>query len=255
MNRKLHGWQSAFVAVMAGGVIGEAFRSFSEKIRGVAEEMDKLAKRAKETQTPIEQLSQIEFAGKLSGVENVSTLLNFLAKNLGMAADGNKELAESFQRLGVDASEFVKSGVPAANLMGFLIDRLKAMPQASAAFLSTQIFGRGGFDVMKFGSGAEFNDSLSIARRSGATVTEEQAKAAERFNDEMTRLGEQIASGWRAVLLPLFDPLREIISGLEVVSGFYSDLLKAGATGARSIVPNDSISPGTISTITNFLAN
>lgn len=215
LNQRLHGWQSNFVAVMSGGVIGHAFSSFIDKIRGVATEMDKLAKRAKETRTPIEQLSEMEFAGKLSGVENMAGLLNFLTKNLGLAAGGNKELAESFEKLGIDAAEFVRSGQPAANLLGLILDRLRTLAPAAAHATSMQLFGRSGFDVMRLGTGADFAQSLADARRSGATVTSAQAAAAEKFNDELEKMGERANAVWRDAAQPILEASLRFLERLE----------------------------------------
>ncbi len=225
LNHRLHGWQSTFVAVMAGGVVGEAIRGFVEKIHGIAEGLDHLRDRARETRTPIEQLSEIEFAGKLSGIDNVSGMLNFLTKNIGLAAAGNKELSATFAQLGIDAETFSNSGQPAADLMATILDKLHQMPAASAHAAAMNIFGRSGFEVMRFGTGSEYLGALGTARGAGATVTQGMADKADKFIDELHIRSEKLNAAWRSgaepIMKSLADFLERISSNGDAVKSYF----------------------------------
>jgi len=242
------GFKNALVGTIAGGAVIAGFAKLTSEIFKVVDSLDELRDRARETQTPIEQLSEIEFAGRLNGISDVSGMLNFLTKNLGLAANGNKELAESFSQLGIDAGSFVRSGQPAANLMAQILDKLKAMPGGAAAAMATSVFGRGGFDVMRFGSGADFNRDLQSARDSGATVTQKQADAADALNDEIAKLSASFSQLSRDAVMPLIPAMTMLVERLNGTRG-------AELTKASSTVVGAAISGGNIGDLASGINN
>ncbi|MBS0187286.1 MAG: hypothetical protein JSS51_04410 [Planctomycetes bacterium] len=232
------GFKNALVGSVAGAAVIGAFTRLTQQFMGVVDALDKLKDRARETRTPIEQLSLFEFAGKLNGIDNVTQMLNFLTKNLGEAASGNQELAATFQALGVDAAAFVSSGRPAIDLMGKLLDGLGKMDPARAHAASMAVFGRAGYEVAKFGSSEEFRQSMADAKAAGAGVTQAQADAADALNDELAKLGEEIGSLTRETvtgLIPVLMELTKAISQsglLQNTSHLVGQTVKSGEYGA-----------------------
>ncbi len=246
--QRVVGFKNAFVGTIAGGAIIAGFAKLTGAILGVADSLDELRDRARETQTPIEQLSEIEFAGKLNGIDNVSGMLNFLTKNLGLAAEGNKELSESFQKLGIDAGAFVASGQPAANLMAQILDKLKSMPGGAAAAMATTVFGRGGFDVMRFGSGQDFNRDIQAAREAGATVSQKDADAADAFNDELLKLSASMGQLSREGIAPLLPAITGLLEKLNASK-------TGGLVGTASALTGAALQGGNFGSFFDGIAN
>ena len=208
-TNRLSAFASAIPQLLGGAAVVTGFTMLVGQVTKTINALDSLRDRARETQTPIEQLSRLEFAGGLSGIEDVTGMLRFLQRNLAEAANGNKELSETFKRLGVDAGGFVASGRPAVELMSTLIDSLLRAPRAQGVRDAMQIFGRSGSEVFKFGSGAELTQGMAMADRVGATVTQEMADSADEFNDEIAVLIASLQTLRRDVVLPMIPALSE----------------------------------------------
>lgn len=234
LTAKLTAFAGAIPQLLGGAAVIGAFTYLTSQVMGVVNSLDELRDRANETRTPIEQLSRLEFAGKLSGIEDVTGMLRFLQKNLAEAADGNKELSATFARLGVDASTFVSSGRPAIELMSDLVDRLTALPRASGIRDAMQIFGRSGGEVFKFESGAGLRDGMRAADAAGATVTQAQADAADAFNDELTKLTGTLQSLTRDAIMPMIPALTGLLDRLNRSRG--SQAVQAGAMLAGNAI-------------------
>ncbi len=264
LTGKLSAFAGAIPQLLGGAAVIGTFTFLSSQVLGVVNALDELRDRANETRTPIEQLSRLEFAGKLSGIDDVTGMLRFLQKNLAEAADGNKELSATFSRLGVDAGAFVSSGRPAIELMADLVDRLTSMPRASGIRDAMQIFGRGGGEVFKFESGAGLRQGMSAADAAGATVTKESADSADAFNDALVTLGAQLDKIRRDIIVPMLPQIQSLVeSGGRIaarpeVGGYlkwaaegYTELFDALATssaatllmGPAGIVANTGVGP------------
>lgn len=225
MLNKVMGFQSTLVGVFAGGAIVGALAGFTARITRVASELDALNDRARETGVSVSKLSELEFAGRMSGVENVSGMLNFLQKNLGLAAEGNKELSASFQKLGIDAAAFVRGGGDVTQLLAHMLDQFQEMGPAKAHALATSVLGRSGFSAMKLGTGAELLSNIQAGRDSGATVSAREAAKADEMFDELEKLSTRLESMWREV----GDPIIEAFGGF--VAKMNTEL--AGTSGSR----------------------
>ena len=136
-------------------------------VTGVVDQLDELRDRARETRTSVEDLSRLEFAGRLNGINDVTGLLNHLTKSLGMPRR-EQRAGESFRALGIDAGVFVRSGRSAVDILPAIVDALARMDATQSAGLSRSIFGRSGFDVMRFGErGRDSAGDATVGRGRG----------------------------------------------------------------------------------------
>jgi hypothetical protein len=139
-----------------------------------------------------ETLSQLSFAGKLTGVDDIGAALEKMARSVGQAEIGNQKLIGTFSALGVsitDASGKLKSTDQQ------LLDIADAVSKYNDGLSKTAavqaIFGRGGADFIKFlDQGAE---AIKAAQQEaidlGVSISAPAAKAADEFESNMTRIG------------------------------------------------------------------
>lgn len=136
----------------------------------------------------IDTLQRLQFAAKLANVGNdeLAVSLRFLSKNIDEARHGSKEAQKSFKRLGIDPKTAkVNEDLLERMAQGFI--NLKD-PAAQIA-VAQQLLGRSGSNLLpllKEGPEA-MRKYFKEAGRFGL-VTEEDAKLADEFNDNIERL-------------------------------------------------------------------
>ena len=168
-------------AAAAGGV---ALGALTRQAINFADEIGKTAQKIGMTS---ESLSRLEYAAKLSDI------------SLGQLQVGLGQLSKNMQA-GDDA--FAALGISVTNSQGLLrgteevlldvAERFAGMEDgAGKTALAMQIFGRSGADLIPFlNAGRDGIAQLtSEADRFGLTISTQTSKAAEGFNDNLTRLG------------------------------------------------------------------
>lgn len=136
-----------------------------------------------------DELQKFQFAAGLSGVEadSAAQALGFLNKNVGEALDGNKELAQTFQKLGVSLKD--NQGVrELGDLLPEIADGFEKMesgPERTATAM--KLFGRAGaqlIPLLKDGSGglAEMYKRFDDL---GLLIDEDFIKKADKAGDEI----------------------------------------------------------------------
>lgn len=208
------GLQRAFagigVALGAGAFVGA--------VRSTIDLADNLNKLSQKTGIAVEQLSALKYAGELSDVslEELQTGL----RNLAKAVD---EGSDSFKRLKIDPRQFRDNN----ELLLALADRFAAIQDGAAkTAIAVDLFGRSGeqlIPLLNQGS-AGLKGLADEAKRAGAVISSDLARAAEEFNDSVTRLGAQargagiqIANGLLPSLLEITTQLAE---GARIAGGF-----------------------------------
>lgn len=211
-------------AAQLGRVFGAVFGAVSVAglvagLKNVTGEMDRVSKAAQKIGTTTESLSALEYAAKLSdvGVQSLQSSLAKLARNLDEAKTGSGEAAKAFARLKIDPRVFSDP----ADAMKAIADRFAAMPDGvTKTALAMQLFGKSGADLIPLlNAGASgISEMEAEARRLGITFTTEAGKAAEEFNDNITRLQVGLRGFMVETLTPLIPMLVEV-SGAFVDAG------------------------------------
>lgn len=163
----------------------------------------------------VEQLSEWEYAAKLSGtsLESLTTGITRFSKVVAAAASGDSRQANLFKALGIQAKD----------AQGNLRDVEELLPEVADAFtklesdttktaIALELFGRGGAEMLEFLSrGSEGIDKLGDeARELGGVIDSETAAAAAQFNDNLDRLKlatQGLATEIASNLLPYLDDL------------------------------------------------
>jgi hypothetical protein len=209
---------------VAGLGIGAAL---VQSVRNTADYADELGKLAQKAGTSTEEVSKLAYAARQADVDNEQ-----LAKGLRAlgedAQSGGKKLAE----LGIsvtDASGKTKSSADLFRELATVIAGIED-PQrkaAVAAELLGEKLGPGLIPLLNQGASG-LKDMADEAARFGRLVTDEAAKAAEQFNDNLTKLNEAsaglAASIGNAVIPALNNLITEFNTGIKAAGGFWNAL-------------------------------
>jgi len=215
-------------AAKLGRAFGAVFGAISVAglvagLKSVTGEMDRVSKAAQKIGTTTESLSALEYAAKLADVSTqaLQSSLTRLARGLDEAKTGSGEAAKAFARLKIDPRTFTDP----ADAMRAIAERFASMPDgATKTALAMQLFGKAGADLIPLlNAGASgIAEMEAEARRLGITFSTEAARAAEEFNDNITRLQTGMRGFMVETLSPLIPMLVEV-SGAMVNAGDGAD--------------------------------
>lgn len=195
-------------ATAAAGVVAVAVKSAINR-------QDQLSKAAQSTGIATARLSELAYAGDLAdtSLEDLISSAAKLNRNAVEAANGTKAQAEAFAALGVsvkDANGFIR---PTDQILSDVAERFSQLEDgARKSALAQEIFGKSGANLLPLlnGGAAGLREAAMEASAFGLVVSSEAGKAAEDFNDNLTRL-EKIAQGaantLAADLLPALVPV------------------------------------------------
>ena len=216
------------VARQAGIAIGTALVSgltaATVAIKSSIDHMDELSKAAQRANLPTDDFSRLAFAGDLAdvSVETLTKSMGKLAKAQGDAQSGSKAQIEAFERLGIsfkNADGTLRRTFDVFTDFADAFQKYKGSPEIVA--LGMQIFGRSFQELiplLKDGA-AGIRDAADESDRLHATITDKAGKAAEEFNDNLTRLktaAQGVANVVAEDLLPdLVDLTDQFVDGAE----------------------------------------
>lgn len=222
MQRMANMARSALGAIGLGLSAAGLASVFRSVVGGAAEAMDAIGKLSQKVGIGVEALGELEHAAKLADVsrEELQTGVTRLAAKVADAASGNKEAAETFKILGV---EFRNSN----GTLRATDEVLKDVAQRFSEFrdgttktaLAVDLFGRSGANLIPLLNAGRkgLADAAAEARVFGTVFGEDAAKAAEEFNDNLTRLREAARGASYALMHELMEPLR----------GFSNEMVRA----------------------------
>lgn len=210
---------AAGAAAAAAGALGIA-------IKGAINDADDMSKAAAKLGIPIGELSQLRYAADLSGVsmDGLSTGVKKLSTTLNDAKNGSKSAVETLRQIGVSATDASGNLKSSSAVIGEISDRFAMMPDGvEKSALAVKLFGKSGLDMIPMlnGGSEALRQMMAEADALGLTLTAETGRAAEQFNDNLSRIsyaGQGVVTQLTATLAP----------ALAVVS----DGLVAAARGA-----------------------
>lgn len=240
-----------------GTAVGVAFAgaavAIAALVKNSIDSADELSKLSQKIGVATDELSKLNYAAKLADVDTAALQAGLvkLSKAAVEAADGTGATAEAFKALGVDVKN-ADGGIKSTNeLLGDLAESFANAadgPEKTAAALA--IFGKAGADLIPLLNAGrqglkEAGDELE---RFGGVVTPEVGRAAEAFNDNLTRLqtatgglGNQISAALLPVMVDLTDQFVEFVKdgdGAEKAADGIATAIKGlivFAIGAKSV--------------------
>jgi hypothetical protein len=206
------GLSSAFKGLLAGAVAALSVGALSKALGSVIDHADELGKTAQKIGIPVEELSKLEFAARLADVslETLSTGVTKLSKNMAAIAGGEGgDAAKAMAALGVAVTDASGKLRPASEVMADIAAKFAGMRDgAGKTALSMHIFGKaaGPELIPSLNGGREaIAAATAEAERFGIVIDKKTAKAAEAFNDNLTRLkaaSEGLTTQVAAAMLP-----------------------------------------------------
>lgn len=215
------------IAVLTGvlAAIGSA-----AQIKGLVDSADNMNKLSQKTGIAVSELSSLSNTADLAGVSNeqLGSALVKLNKSIAEAASGTKEQAQAFKNLGISVKDANGNIRPTADILG---DVAGAFSNASDGAIKTQyamaLFGKAGADLIPF-----LNTGKQGIKEFGATFGEEFAQNAERFNDNLTKLNQQLQVVVVEGITPMLESMSKLIvefqSGTKNSQSFLDAILNFG---------------------------
>lgn len=185
---------------------------------------------AKKTGFTVETLSELKFAGDQSGssLEDIEKAAKKMASTLVDAKNGSDSAADSLAQLGLSAGMLLQ--ISPEDQFLTIADALSQVEDASLkSALAQDIFGRAGTNLLPMlAEGSEGLKALrEEAKKVGATMSKEDAAAAETLGDALGSLTAAAGSAFRQIGAELAPALQEmaatITTMLPHVRQFISD--------------------------------
>jgi len=231
---------SAAGSVIAASIAGIGLASVVQGFRSVVDQLDALNDAADATGSSIENLSALEDIGRRTGAafEDVSSIL-IKFNNVLKEADGKNGASMALKAIGLDA-EALKRIDPAEALRQTAVALSQFADDGNKARLVQELFGKSVKDA------APFLKDLAESGKLNATVTREQAEAAERFNKQMFELNTNVSNAGRSIASTLVPALNELF---ERTRGFFDRVEKRGILGAFGDDLDAALKQGRIDTL------
>jgi lambda family phage tail tape measure protein len=173
--------------------------------------MDSMYKLAQTTGTTVEEFSGLAYAAELAGTnqEQLGSSLVKLAKNMSEARQAAGDTRTAFEALGISVGRLETATVKDTLLT--IAEQFEGYADGvNKTALATALFGKSGADLIPFlnQGAAGIGELVKEAERLGVVFKEEDAKAAEVFNDTLTKLNTVVKGLTTQIaieLLPTFN--------------------------------------------------
>jgi hypothetical protein len=207
-------------AAKSFAVVGAAATAMAAAVaiplKRAAKSLDDLAKSAQKVGIGAEDLAKLQYAAGLAGVEAKGLETGLARLNIALADMGKKAAPEASRAL---AGLGITTGTTTLDALKQLADKFQQMPDGVAkSAAAIKILGRSGADLIPLlnGGSAGIAALADEAQRFGLVVDTSTARAAEQFNDNMSRMGllaegagRQFAAGIIPTLVVLTNKLLE----------------------------------------------
>jgi outer membrane murein-binding lipoprotein Lpp len=232
-------------AEKAGKAIGAAFVAgvgvASVLVKQSIDAADEMTKMAQKAGVSTEAFSTLAYAANLSGVEmgSLQSSMSKLAATMTDVVRGtNKDAVDAFRTLGIavqDSSGKLKSGDV---IMSEVAARFATMENGvGKTALAIKIFGRSGADLVPLlNSGADGIKAMQDeARALGVELDGNAGAAAERFNDNLTRLNT-VKQGFANQIMKAVLPSLNSMTDALVESAKASSTFSASGKAIKTIL-------------------
>lgn len=177
---------------------------------------DKIAKTSRLVGLSVKDYQGLAFAADRSGIglETMNTALKKFNETLGKAQSGDKNAKKIFGALLPENVNSYKNG---KDVLLAMADSYTKLSASQKAFVSGQVFGRGGFQMAELfaGGGAGVQALLQQYEDLGGGFSDAAAAGAETFKDDLTNMNVTLESMKITVaseLLPAFSDLFKTVT-------------------------------------------
>lgn len=213
---------------VAGAAITGAFALM---IKSSVDYADQIYDVSQRTGIATETLSRLKYVAEQteSSFEGLTVGLRILSKNIYDAYTGGAKTNETFRELGISVTDASGKMVSAENALFAIADKFKGLDDATAkSALALQLFGRGGTAIIPvLNLGSEGIKKLSDqADRLGITLTTGNARAIDKFSDDMKSLKASVGGLWLNIsllLIPILEKLVKFLTDVTVAFRKFSE--------------------------------
>ena len=178
------------IAVAGISAIGGTLISFAKKTADAGDELLEMSKRIG---VSVSALSELKYAGELTGtsIGSLESGMRLLSKRMNDAASGSKEASQIFSQLNISIKDSSGNLRNADAVLMDAVDRINSLgSETKKTAMAMELFGRSGADLLPFikeGSKgiAELREE---ANKLGIVFSEKSAKAADEFKDNLSRM-------------------------------------------------------------------
>ncbi len=184
--------------------------------KSVINEGDAIAKMAQKTGISTEELSKLKYAADMSNIsfEALATGLKKLSLQMFQANKGSKESTELFKSLGIEIRDSRGKIKDFGQILPEIADKFSKMEDgATKAAIAQKLFGQRGIELIPLlNQGGDAIKQLSQeAEKLGIVWSTQDAKAAEEFNDNLTRLWNGLRGLSRIILSEILPSLTSFV--------------------------------------------
>lgn len=215
--------------------------------KAAVDNADQLNKMSQSTGVSVESLSRLAYAAELSDIstEELGKSLGILARTAVAAAKGTDKAEDAFRTLGVSVKNADGSMRSTEDILLDVADKFSKLQDGVAkTALAQDLFGKSGAKLIPFLNQGKAGIAALTAEADalGLTLSTQTARAAEQFNDNLTRIGKVgrgLANQVMAQLLPGFNALAEkwidsakaggnLNAAAVLIAGAFKTLVTAG---------------------------
>ena len=184
---------------------------------------DALNKTAQKTGITVESLGELNYAASLADVssQELANGVKFLSKAIGDSKDESSDAAKTFAAMGIAVKDSSGNMKKADDVMKDVAAAFSTMEDGvDKTNIALKLFGRAGTEMIPLlNSGRDgLAQMANEAHRAGVVMSSETAKAAEDFNDGMTRLKANITGA----IMPAMSGLIKILNDVAKAFGLQS---------------------------------
>ncbi len=259
MSRAMMGVKKSFGAALkatkmlaVAAVAGAGAVAFM--VKQAVNSADKFQKMAQSVGTNVETLSSMKHAADLAGIsfESLATGFKMVAKNAMDAAAGTGLAKDAFRALGITVLNTDGTLKDSQDMILEIADKFAVMEDgAGKTALAMKIFGRSGADLIPLlnAGSAGIKEMTDEAKILGITLDTDTAQAAERFNDNLTRL-KGVQTGFinqmMEAMLPTLEDYSEGMITSAKETGNMGRAAEVAATGLKLFLTTVALIKGAI---------
>jgi hypothetical protein len=219
-------------AVMGGAAVvaGGALVALTKQAIDSADGINKLSQKTGES---AETLSALQYAFELGDVsgEEFSSSLTKLSRSMSEAAQGSGDAAKAFDLMKVSVKNADGSLRPVGDVLGDVAEKFAGYKDgAEKTALAQAIFGKSGADLIPvLNAGRDGLKSMADeAQRLGIVISSETARAAEEFNDTLTKIGKGADAAGQQMAV-------RILPSMQVVADELLRINQEGSVAAETL--------------------
>ena len=205
----ISGFAKGAAAALAGALSAGVFVDAGRAAINFADDIGKMAQKVGMS---TEALSKLTYAAKLADVsmQELQVGVQQLSKNMEAGSEG-------LAALGISATDSAGNLRSTAEVFSEVADAFAGMEDgAGKTAIAMNIFGRSGAQLIPLLNSGRIglNEMGSEARKFGVVISQDAAQAAEKFNDNLTRLNTISEGLAQSLAQELLNPLNDVLQSL-----------------------------------------